>query len=131
MSLTHLSNSMLRRAIRIQAVSFPGQMPVFPKQSRSDIQWRMAHLYFVQGWSEKELAERFRISRRRACQILDGWRGRAIAQGYVQEIAPEQLAEIATPIIADDGPSLVWDSGQAPLWTREQVDHRVRMAAEW
>jgi hypothetical protein len=61
-------------------------VPVFSRQSRADIAWRAALLYFVRGWSIKGVADRFRMSRERAGQIVSGWRALAVNAGYIQEI---------------------------------------------
>jgi hypothetical protein len=47
MVLLRLSNTGIRSAIRRNLVSFPSGIPVFPKQTRCDIQWRIGQLYFV------------------------------------------------------------------------------------
>jgi hypothetical protein len=86
MDLLILKNDHLRRAIRRNQVSFPAGAPVFPRQSRPDIAWRLALLYFIRGWSMNDLALRYQLSRERAGQIVKGWRSLAIQSGYIQEI---------------------------------------------
>jgi len=43
--------SRLRQAVRENRVSFPSPVPKFAHQYRADVQWRLAELYFVRGWS--------------------------------------------------------------------------------
>jgi hypothetical protein len=85
----------IRAAIWNQAVSFPAQVPVFMRLHRTDIQWRIAVLYFVQGWSSVKIAKRYGVTSKRVAQILRQWTSHAIARGYVgfipslSECAPE------------------------------------------
>jgi hypothetical protein len=87
----------IRAAIWNQAVSFPAQVPVFINLHRADIQWRIAVLYFVQGWSSIRIAKRYGVTSKRVAQILRQWTSHAIARGYVgfipslSECAPELL----------------------------------------
>ena len=80
------------RAIRVaiwnQGVCFPAQVPVFINLQRADIQWRIAVLYFVQGWSSIRIAKRYGVTRKRVAQILRQWTSRAIARGYLCLIPP-------------------------------------------
>lgn len=95
MSITQLGNATLRRAIWDNAVSFPAQVPVFPKQSRADVQWRIVHLYFIHGWTEARIGRRFGRSRTRIGQIIAAWRMRAVTLGYIQEIKAERVSAFA------------------------------------
>jgi len=79
----------VRFAIRTARLSFPSQVPEFARQYRSDVQWRIAALYFVQGWSFEQLALRYGVTRRRIRQIIRGWTESAIQSGYLQQIPPE------------------------------------------
>ena len=85
----------LRAAIWNHAVSFPAQVPIFMNLYRADIQWRMAVLYFVRGWSSMTIAKRYGVTSKRVAQILRQWVVRAIARGYLDlipslsECAPE------------------------------------------
>jgi hypothetical protein len=76
----------LRKAIRNNRVSFPAQVPVFACQHRADIQWRLAGLYFVRGWSTARLGQRYKFTSRRVHQLLRQWVSRAKVLGYLQEI---------------------------------------------
>jgi hypothetical protein len=86
MDLSQMSNPGLQNAVRRNLVSFPSQAPVFPRQARTDIQWRVALLYFVRGWSFNAIAGRYRLSHERVGQIARDWRTASIAAGYIQEI---------------------------------------------
>jgi hypothetical protein len=85
----------IRAAIWSQAVCFPAQVPVFMNLHRADIQWRIAVLYFVRGWSSARIAKRYRVTSKRVAQMLRQWTSRAIARGYLalvpslSECAPE------------------------------------------
>jgi DNA-binding Xre family transcriptional regulator len=88
--LDKLTNHEIRTAVWNNRVSFPSQIPVFEKQSRMDIQWRLVQLYFVRRWSFRHLAKRYGVSPQRIMQIIGNWRVRAVALGYIQEIpAPD------------------------------------------
>jgi hypothetical protein len=76
----------IRLAIWNQAVCFPAQVPVFMNLHRGDIQWRIAVLYFVQGWSSIRIAKRYGVTRKRVAQILRQWASHAIARGYLTVI---------------------------------------------
>src|ERR1035437_7541660 len=77
----HPGNGILRRAIRGNIVSFPSQIPSFPKGSQADMQWRMVLLFFVRGWSVAKIATRFQVPNHRVWTLLNGWSVRAMAQG--------------------------------------------------
>jgi hypothetical protein len=70
-------------------MSFPSEVPVFEKQSRPDLQQKLAVLYFVRGWTMDDIARRYGLVRQRMGQILTAWRSRAVNEGYIQPIAPE------------------------------------------
>ena len=97
----------LRDAIKANRLSFPVPVPIFPSQFRPDIQWRLVELYFVRGWSSRQLAERYGVTARRIQQSLQHWVGRAMERGYLQEIPPETV--FALP----------------PVFARTAVDIRV------
>jgi hypothetical protein len=78
----------LRYGIRNNRLSFPAQAPVFACQQRSDIQWRLAVLYFVRNWSCWELSRRYEITPSRVRQLLSAWVVRAKAIGYLQDVSP-------------------------------------------
>jgi len=79
----------LRSAIRRNEVSFPSQMPFLTPRINEN-QWRLAHLYFVAGWSLRALGKRYNLAFWWAGKLVHEWVERAIALGYVQEIPPEE-----------------------------------------
>jgi hypothetical protein len=85
--------SRLRRAIHRNRVCFPEAVPVFANQPRVDVQWRIVELYFVRGWSCRQLADRYGVCASRIRQLLHRWVDRATTLGYLQEIPPESLAQ--------------------------------------
>lgn len=88
LDLMNVRNDTLQTAIRRNRVSFPAQAPVYPGQTRGDVQWRLAVLYFVMGWSMSEVARKYKISRERAGQIVKAWRVLSVQKGYIQTIPP-------------------------------------------
>ena len=92
MDLTTLQSHELREAVRTNRVTFPSQAPAWQKQSRGDIQWRLAVLYFVRGWSLFAIAHRYGLSRERAGQIVRAWRILSVKHGYIQEIPAGETA---------------------------------------
>ncbi len=83
----------LREGIQSNRVSFPSPVPTFPRESRADIQWRLADLYFIRNWSCSQLSKRYAVTGSRTRQLLRNWVKRALASGYLQEIpaAPAAL----------------------------------------
>lgn len=80
----------LRAAIRNNQVSFPSQIPIFPKHTRADLQRQLVQLYFVLGWSRPRIRARYGLGAQRFQQILGTWTKRAIELGYIQLIPPDQ-----------------------------------------
>lgn len=95
--LALLGNRTLQTLVRGNFVCFPAQAPVFGQKSRRDLQWRLAVLYFVRGWSTRTVADRYGLTRERCGQIIADWRIRAVALGYIQDVTPEgtDLARLA------------------------------------
>jgi hypothetical protein len=81
MDLKKLTSHTLRLAIWNRRVSFPSQIPVFEKQTRSDIQWRAVGLYLIGRWSFRELGKWYKLTPQRMMQIVDKWRIRAVNAG--------------------------------------------------
>jgi hypothetical protein len=100
MDVHTLTNQTLRSAIWRNQASFPSVVPVFEKQTRPDIQWRVVQLYFVRGWSFGDLAKRYQVTPQRVMQIVTLWRMRAVTLGYIQEIPPED--SVPAPRIRQD-----------------------------
>jgi len=90
-NLREMGIGRLRRAIRRNQVSFPSQVPTFPKHARPDLQRKLVQLYFVLGWSAQRIGARYGLGRSRAQQILNVWRRRAVEMGYVQTIPPARF----------------------------------------
>lgn len=91
--LALLGNRALQIAIRRNLVCFPSQVPIFGKRPRRDVQWRLAVLYFIRGWSTRAIAERYGLTRERCGQIISDWRVRAVNMGYIQDVTPDELDE--------------------------------------
>lgn len=81
-------NRSLQAAVRENLASFPSQVPSFGRYPRKEFQWRLAVLYFVRGWSHRELARRFGVSPRRCGQVISEWRIHAVRLGYVDDVRP-------------------------------------------
>jgi hypothetical protein len=93
MDLVLLGNRALQMAIRRNLVCFPSQAPVFGKLPQRDLQWRLAVLYFIRGWSTREIARRYGLTRERCGQIISDWRVRAVNMGYIQDVTPIGIEE--------------------------------------
>jgi len=106
----HPGGSLLRRAVRMNIVSFPAQVPVLLRQPVADVQWRMVLLYFVRGWSQPAIAARFGIPIHRITKALNDWSIRALALGYVQVIDPKAFA-ICCGVESEDR---TWREGAEP-----------------
>lgn len=103
--LALFGNRTLQFLVRSNLVCFPAQAPVFGQKSRRDLQWRLAVLYFIRGWSTRSIADRYGLTRERCGQIISDWRIRAVALGYIQDVAPEgtdlgKLAEQHVSVLA-------------------------------
>jgi hypothetical protein len=86
MEINQMGLRRLRAAIQNHEISFPSQVPVFACQSRSEIQWRLVELYFIQNWSCTDLGQRYGVTMERARQLISQWVQRAAVLGYLQEI---------------------------------------------
>ena len=92
----------LRAAIQNNEVSFPAQVPTFNCQSRPDIQWRLAELYFIQNWTCPDLGRRYGVTMERARQLVFNWAQRAVVLGYLQEIqAPPERAASPSAVVKE------------------------------
>ena len=83
------SNALLRQAIRSNSVSFPSQTPCFAGDTFGGLNWRIAQVYFVSGWSVGRICLRHRMSKQVVRNILSQWRLRAVAAGFGQGSLPE------------------------------------------
>jgi hypothetical protein len=97
MKIDELTNTALRAAIRTNQVSFPAQVPIFHKQARPDLQWRLAELYFIHGWSFLELGKRYNLTPQRIIQIVNGWRSRVTSLGLIKDIPIESTSLLCEP----------------------------------
>jgi hypothetical protein len=79
----------LRLAIRANQVTFPSPVPTFGRHDRADLQWKLAMLYFVQGWNCEGIAAKYGLIHQRVRQILKTWKRRAVETGYIQFIPPD------------------------------------------
>jgi len=87
----------LRSAIRSNRISFPSQVPVFPKHDRADLQRRIVQLYFLFGWSCERIGGRYLLRRQRVQQILRAWKRRAVQMGYLQLIPVRVVRSLRRP----------------------------------
>jgi len=83
-NLSEMPIDELREAIRKNQVSFPAQIPTFPKHDRPDVQRQLVQLYFLLGWSGPKIGVRYGLRRLRVQQILNAWKKRAVELGYIQ-----------------------------------------------
>jgi hypothetical protein len=95
MDLALLGNRALQLAVRLNQVAFPSQAPIFGKRPQRDLQWRLAVLYFIRGWSTREIARRYDLTRERCGQIISDWRIRAVNMGYIQDVTNDEVDELA------------------------------------
>jgi hypothetical protein len=115
-NLSEMPIDELREAVRKNQVTFPAQVPTFPKHDRSDVQRQLVQLYFVMGWSGPKIGVRYGLRRLRVQQILNAWKRRAVELGYIQFVPP---AEVLTQTV-ESAPirvvlSPVLDGAAAPL----------------
>jgi Transposase len=85
-NLSEMPIDELREAIRKNQVTFPAQVPTFPKHDRSDVQRQLVQLYFLLGWSGPRIGVRYGLRRLRVQQILNAWKRRAVELGYIQSV---------------------------------------------
>ena len=90
----HPGLTVLRRAIRENAVSFPSRVPILLKGPPGEMQWRSVLLYFVRGWTATAIAARFHVPVHRIWHILNQWAIRATALGYIQIIDVEAFCRL-------------------------------------
>ena len=98
-NLTELAIDALRDAVHSNQVSFPAQVPAFPKLARADLQCKLVQLYFMRGWSSETIGQRYGFTRERVRQILIQWKRRAVQLGFIQPIPPVEPMT-ASPALA-------------------------------
>lgn len=92
MTLSLAGNTVLRKLIRRNLVTFPAQARSYSKRAEGDLAPRLAQLYFIRGWSIRAICAKYGL-RKSACQkLLAEWRIRAVGSGYIQEIEPGSVA---------------------------------------
>ena len=94
MTLALLGNALLRTAITRNLVTFPAQVQPFMKRTMGDMQERIVQLYFVRGWSVRNICDRYGMSKAMVHKLLAEWRIRAVESGYIQEIEPDCLSAL-------------------------------------
>jgi hypothetical protein len=104
MDLALLGNRALQVAVRRNLVCFPSQAPTFGKEPRRNVQWKLAVLYFIRGWSTREIARRYGLTRERCGQIISDWRIRAVNMGYIQDVTPDDFDALALMQMKDEHP---------------------------
>ena len=122
MKIAEISLRRLRNAIQNNEISFPSQVPIFPRQSRADIQWRLVGLYFIRNWSCARLGRRYALTEERVQQIIRQWVRRAKLLGYLQEI-PLVTQCLTNEVRADPAELIV------PAWTLNSDGVRTQVAA--
>jgi hypothetical protein len=94
MNVAELAIDTLRDAVHNNFVSFPAQVPAFPKLARADLQCKLVQLYFLRGWSSESIGKRYGITRERVRQILTQWKARAVFLGLIQYIPPVESSVV-------------------------------------
>jgi transposase-like protein len=100
MTLALVGNTLLRTAITRNLVTFPAQVQPFMKRTSGDLQERIVQLYFVRGWSVRNICDRYGMSKAMVHKLLAEWRIRAVESGYIQEIEPDCLSALEPEIAA-------------------------------
>jgi hypothetical protein len=100
MKLALLGNTLLRTAITRNLVTFPAQIQPFMRRTAGDLPERIVQLYFVRGWSVRNICERYGMSKAMIHKLLAEWRIRAVESGYIQEVEPDCLAALDPEIKA-------------------------------
>jgi hypothetical protein len=120
----------LRDAIRANRVSFPSQVPTFPKHDRPDLQRKLAQLYFVLGWNCTAIGARYGLAPARVRQILHTWRLRAVQTGYIQHIPPSEAMSGQLDPQEAQVPDLYQDYSVAMPASLQDMDHFPALAGD-
>ena len=102
MDIALMGNSLLRVAIQRNLASFPSQVPALTGRNQCRLQIRMAQLYFGRGWSVRDICGRYGLGKAAVHSLLNEWRIRAIASGYIQEIDRGGLEALAAGARVDE-----------------------------
>jgi hypothetical protein len=92
--LDQMRLTQLRKAIRGNRVSFPSQIPLFVRSAPANVQRHAIQLYFLRGWNCGKIARRYGYSRFYIWRIVNEWKRRAVAFGYVQPIPAGALTDL-------------------------------------
>ena len=92
--LDQMRLTQLRKAIRGNRVSFPSQIPLFVRSAPANVQRHAIQLYFLRGWNCGKIARRYGYSRFYIWRIVNEWKRRAVAFGYVQPIPSGALTDL-------------------------------------
>jgi len=111
----------LREALRLNAISFPSQVPVFNRHDRPDLQWKFAQLYYVLGWSSADIAARYGIVTQRAGQVVNAWTRRAVELGYIQVIPPVEQVAVRSVVEQASAPEPAFQPAALPVRTIHQA----------
>jgi hypothetical protein len=101
MTLPLLGNKLLRTALKRNLVTFPAQIRPLSKRA-GDLQERIVQLYFVRGWTVRDICDRYGSSKAIVQNLLAEWRIRAIECGYIQEVEPGCTAALIPQSTAYD-----------------------------
>ena len=126
MERTRRTLQQYREAIHRNEVVFPSPAPQFPCQCRPDVQWRVAELFLIHGWTCARLADRYGVTRGRIWWFVRTWIDRALALGYLQDIPPADTmlaaASHTTPV-SEAAPTLPVRWPPAP-----SVPHQIHVS---
>jgi len=120
MTLALLGNTLLRTAITRNLVTFPAQIQPFMKRTAGDLPERVVQLYFVRGWSVRNICERYGMSKAMVHKLLAEWRIRAVESGYIQEIEPNCLAALGPEMNTVSAAAA--EGSSAGEWTPDAVE---------
>ena len=114
----------LREALRLNAVSFPSQVPVFDRADRQDRERKVVQLYFILGWSTARIAVRYDLVPQRIAQILNAWTDSAVKMGYIQVIPSTESLRLLAAMPKDYRLYSAADSIPASLQASGFVDRK-------
>ena len=118
----------LRIAIQANQIAISSPMLVFDGQSRGEIQWRVAELFLIHGWTCARIGRRYGVTRGRIWQMIRGWVDRAQRLGYLQEIPPAipASAPMLPPLPISRGEALALVNRAAALGLAESSPASMR-----
>jgi len=119
-TLALLGNTLLRTAITRNLVTFPAQIQSFMKRTSGDLPERIVQLYFVRGWSVRDICDRYGMSKAMVHKMLAEWRIRAVESGYIQEIEPNCLSALEPEM--NGAPSVAQPPARALPWKPSVIE---------